>query len=581
MKHTVCKPLLRALALVAIVLLCAAPSFGQAPIQTECEASGFETYTTYEGMIKYLQDIQATSTEVKLFSYGKSTQGRELMCAIVSRPSVTQPWEAMALNKPIVVCAANVHGGERTVREGVLILLRDLATKGTAANKMLDEMIVLVIPSVNPDGFVARTRGNAWGIDLNRDYMKLEHQEIYALTHEIYNNWHPHVVLDGHNGGSRPYNICYQAHNCASADQRITELCDHEIFPLVNKRMEENGYRSFYYSGGNEERWNGAPSYPRVGHNYASYINGIGILAESPGGQPIEEGAKSGLTMYMGVMEFVQKNPEKIMETVTNARLETIMMAAQADQEVMVENELVAQDWLVDYELRDGTQVTDAKLMTKPVVTKSRKRPYAYILPREAVDAVAMLRRQNITVEVLQRATSLEVEAYSVKDINYRSEYDHKGAVIVEVDEVVTMTQNFTVGAYVVPLAQMNGRVAAHLLEPESLDNVVRWNTMDAWLPRPQPVSVAAGQQGQRGQRAAGAVSQQRGAGRGQRTAGAVSQQRGAGRGQRAAGQQRQRGAGGMGQRQQRGQGGGASRAPVIPIYKVMKPIPLPTQILK
>jgi hypothetical protein len=29
------------------------------------------------------------------------------------------------------------------------------------------------------------------------------------------------------------------------------------------------------------------------------------------------------------------------------------------------------------------------------------------------------------------------------------------------------------------------GRVVAHMLEPETDDNVIYWNTMDAWLPRP------------------------------------------------------------------------------------------------
>ena len=50
----------------------------------------------------------------------------------------------MALGKPIVVFAANVHGGERTFREGLLVLMRDLATPGTSANDMLDNVTVQV-----------------------------------------------------------------------------------------------------------------------------------------------------------------------------------------------------------------------------------------------------------------------------------------------------------------------------------------------------------------------------------------------------------------------------------------------------
>ena len=91
---------------------------------------------------------------------------RELPYAIFSRPLVSEPWEAWALGRPIVVLAANVHGGERTFREGLLILMRDLATPGSAANALLDEVTIIVAPQINPDGFEASERGqrgNAWG----------------------------------------------------------------------------------------------------------------------------------------------------------------------------------------------------------------------------------------------------------------------------------------------------------------------------------------------------------------------------------------------------------------------------------
>jgi hypothetical protein len=53
------------------------------------------------------------------------------------------------------------------------------------------------------------------------------------------------------------------------------------------------------------------------------------------------------------------------------------------------------------------------------------------------------------------------------------------------VGEVVTLEQNFPKGTYIIPTAQFLGRLAAHMLEPETDDNVVYWNTMDAWIPRP------------------------------------------------------------------------------------------------
>ena len=123
--------------------------------------------------------------------------------------------------------------------------------------------------------------------------------------------------------------------------------------------------------------------------------------------------------------------------------------------------------------------------MKRPVATKLRPRPWAYILPRDAVNAVAMLLRHGITVEKLESPASLQVDAYTVLDVTHEPAYNHAAATKVEVGEVITQEMEFPAGTYLVPTAQFLGRLVTHMLEPETEDNVVYWNTMDAWLPRP------------------------------------------------------------------------------------------------
>ncbi len=477
-----------------LILFPATVVLAQQSLQTPCESSGFERYTTYEEMMTYLQDVQAASTEMRLSSYGTTYEGRELPFAVFSRPSVRQPWEALVSGKPIVLVVANVHGGERTLRESLLIMVRELATSGTPLNRMLDDLVILVAPSLNPDGFEATprgTRGNAWGIDLNRDYAKLEQQALANYVGNLANTWHPHVVVDGHNGGSYPYNICYLGPSHAAPDQRIVQLCDQAIFPFIDRQMEASGYRSFYYSGGNETEWRVGGSDPRISRNYMGFTNGIGILFESPGGQEMEIGVKSGVVAYQAVIEFARQNPDQVMETVNRARRETVLMGDAAEGTVPVQQEYGPEDFPVTYQIRIGPRggerqlitVTDGKIMKKPVVTAERNRPWAYLLPREATAAVEMLKRHGIAIEVLQDTLTVEFEAYTLDSVAYQSEYGHTAAVNATVGEVLTLTRRFPKGTYVVPTGQVLGRVAAHLLEPETNDNVVHWNTMDAWLP--------------------------------------------------------------------------------------------------
>ncbi|MCK5650203.1 MAG: hypothetical protein KAJ42_02450 [Gemmatimonadetes bacterium] len=468
--------------------------------RTASELSGFESQTRHLEMWNYLEALRSASTGMRLGSYGKSWEGRDLPYAVFSRPLVSEPWEAWALGRPIVLLAANVHGGERTFREGLLILMRDLATPGTRANDLLDAVTVVVAPQLNPDGFEASergTRGNAWGIDLNRDYVKLEQPALAHYVTDLLGTWRPHMFVDAHNGGSRPYNLCYQCPSHYESAQELTLICDQEIFPAIDATLAAEGLRSWYYSGGDVDRWRGGGSEARIGRNYGGFINSVGILFEAPG-QALEEGARAGYLGYLTVVEYAAQNAERLLQVVDAARMETMALGAEPRGEVAVEMEYAAEDYLVDYTIITGgrrndppdtpvdtIEVTGAQLMKKPVATKTRPRPWAYLLPRDAVDAVAMLRRHGITVEVMTAPDSFQVDAYVVAGVSHERAYNHAAATRVEVGEVVTLERSFPKGTYVVPTAQFLGRLVTHMLEPETADNVVYWNTMDAWIPRP------------------------------------------------------------------------------------------------
>ncbi len=552
------------LAGLLVVGLTAVPQAQQASsvrdLRTQAETSGFTEYTSYDNMMKYLQDLQAHSLEMRLGTYGETHSGRALPYAIFSRPTVTQPWEAWALGKPVIVLAAGVHGGERTLRESVLILMRQLAERGSEANRHLDDLVIVVVPQINPDGFSAQpnpTRGNLWGLDLNRDYMKLEQPEIASYVENIILRWQPYLFIDGHNGGAFPYNLNYQCGSHAAHDQRITDLCDDSIFPAINKRLEAEQFRAWYYQNGNAERWNVGGSEPRIGRNYGAFANSVGILFESPGGQPMETGVRSGLLGYTAVVEWSRANRAALREVVDRARRETIAMGENPGDSVAIEVKYDAEDERVNYLIGEGqgdnrkiVEVKGAALMKKPVPVISRPRPYAYVLPREATAAVALLRQHGITVEQLTAPTQLQVSAYTVKDVIYRQEYNHAATARVEVGEVLDMTRQFPAGSYVVRMAQMQGRVAMHLLEAESTDSVIYWNRMDAWLPRPGGAAAPADDEDAAPQAAAG-----RAGGRG-----AAGGARGGGR------------AGGR---------GGAPVTPLVPIFKVMTPTPMPLRIIK
>ncbi len=464
-------------------------------LQTASEASGFERHTSYEEMMNYLESVRETSTDLLLGTYGTSLENRELPYAILSRPLVTQPWEAITLNKPIIVFSANVHGGERTLRESLLILLRELTSSGSEANALLDDLVLIIVPSINVDGFSATpegTRGNALGVDLNRDYMKLEHITLVNYVRNILLSWRPHLIIDGHNGGSYPYNICYQGPSHAASDQRLTRLCDTVIFPMVNLKMEQEGFKTFYYTRGDSSIWKTGGFDPRISRNYAGLINSVGILFESPKGHSLETGVRSGIVAFKAVLEYAAHNADELMEYVARARYETVEMGMKANGEIPVQMEYEPEDYKVSYEIPISpsdenmslVRITNADLLKKPVITKSRPRPYAYLLEAKALKAVELLKRHKIMIETLLEDTEIQSEAYVLTGIERIQEYDHPSAAVVTVaDETVSERRIFRKGTYIIRTGQFSGRVVTHLLEPETNDNVIRWNTMDALLP--------------------------------------------------------------------------------------------------
>lgn len=458
--------------------------------QTAAELNGFTAHTRHLEMWDYLTGLSANSTSMRLGTYGETREGRELAYAVFSKPLLAEPWEAMALGRPIVVLAANVHGGERTFREGLLVLMRDLATPGTAANNLLDRVTVVVAPQINPDGFEASLngqRGNSWDIDLNRDYVKLEHPSIRNYIQNVIGAWRPHMFVDGHNGGSRPYNLNYQCPSHADPALEITLLCDQEVFPAIDAMLEAEGLKSWYYTGGNAEEWRVGGSQARIGRNYGGFINSVGILFEAPS-QELEVGARAGYLGYLAVVKYAAENPDRLMNTVAAANAETVAMGSMPGSTVTTSMEYAAEEYPVSYEIMgdDGNpvQVTGARLMKRPVVLTTRERPWAYTLPRDAVDAVAMLRRHGITVEQLREEAVLNVQAYQVGDITYSAQYNHAAVTQVEVAGVMMIEQTLDAGTYIIPTGQNLGRLVGHMMEVETEDNVVYWNTMDAWIPR-------------------------------------------------------------------------------------------------
>ncbi|KAL3845874.1 hypothetical protein ACJIZ3_003277 [Penstemon smallii] len=102
-----------------------------------------------------------------MISIGKSVLGVPLWVMEIS----DKPGEEEA--EPAFKFIGNVHGDEPVGRELLLLLANwvcDNYMKDPLATLIVDNVHLHLLPSMNPDGFALRRRGNANNIDLNRDF---------------------------------------------------------------------------------------------------------------------------------------------------------------------------------------------------------------------------------------------------------------------------------------------------------------------------------------------------------------------------------------------------------------------------
>lgn len=126
-------------------------------------------YPAPEEIAAELAGIAKTNPQLtQLFSIGKSVRNRDLLVMKIAA-NINQQNDS----RPEFKFIANMHGDEIMGRELMVLLIKDLVSnygKDAFITQLLDTTQIYIMPSMNPDGAAAGTRGNASFIDLNRNF---------------------------------------------------------------------------------------------------------------------------------------------------------------------------------------------------------------------------------------------------------------------------------------------------------------------------------------------------------------------------------------------------------------------------
>ncbi|TRY33339.1 M14 family zinc carboxypeptidase [Aliiglaciecola sp. M165] len=259
-------------------------------------------HVRHDQLVRYMEVLAERSDRITILETGRTHENRKLVLLTITSPTNQQNIENIQqahLQKvqtgrktndsdPLVFYMGySVHGDEPSGANAALLIAYYLAAgQGDEVDKLLNNNVVLLDPSLNPDGLsrfaqwanmhksqnlVADPnnrehrqrwpsgRTNHYWFDLNRDWLLLTHPESRARI-EQFHKWRPHVLTDFHEMGP---NSTYffqpgipSRKNPWTPDQnvRLTEaLGDFHAAALdANKELyfTQESFDDFYYGKG-------------------------------------------------------------------------------------------------------------------------------------------------------------------------------------------------------------------------------------------------------------------------------------------------------------------------------------------
>ncbi len=431
-------------------------------------------------VLEYLRLVDAGSDRVSIELAGTSTLGNEIPVVVVTSaanqgnlprireiarrlhlPYDLPPEEAEALvaeGKAIVLVTCSIHSTEVGSTQMAMELVHDLATT-TDPEKLswLDEVVLLLMPSINPDGQVLvidwyqKWLGTPFeggpmpwlyhhyvGHDNNRDFTYLTQKESQAVNDVLYHRWFAQVFLDEHQMGSTGPRMFVPPQ---------TDPLDPEVHSLVFRqadllgtamamRLEEAGKKGVGSNMIYDSYWPGGT------RNTAWWKNVTGLLTEVASanlGSPIHiapgelEGGDKGLPEYD-----------------RRANYPSPWGGGWWRVRDIVEYELVATKALLETSARHRADLLRNKYrMAREAIERGAgEPPYAFLIPPGQHDPVAAAK----LVELLVRH-GVRVERAGAPFVSGRATYP--------------------AGTYVIPAAQPYRAFLLTMLRPQRYPEVI------------------------------------------------------------------------------------------------------------
>lgn len=418
--------------LAGVVVLVAFCALG-ASLETPEKFLGFKPGADYKlagwtQIEQYFRRSAQASDRVRIEDIGRSTEGRPMIVAVISSPANLKRiaeirrqqqqiadsrllpdeqarCQLAAAAKIVVLVNCGLHSSECMSTHTAMELLYELAVGDSSRiNEILEQAVVLLVPSANPDGtdlvanWYQRTVGKPWegdgmpwlyhkycGHDNNRDWFALNLQETRNLSRVLYQEWFPTIVVDLHQQSSHSVRIALPPYYSPISPNipRLVSQAQLILGGHMATELTREGKSGVAFSVNYDLWYHGAFRSGPNRHNM------IGILTETASARlatplfiPKKDlkGTSRGLPEYAPAVNFSEPwpggwwRPADILEY---QRVSTFALLAAAARH------------------HDLFQTNHGKMAEQAVATGHHEPPYAWLVPDDQPDygaAVRMLR---------------------------------------------------------------------------------------------------------------------------------------------------------------------------------------------
>ncbi len=474
---------------------------------TVAERSDWRATSTHAEVGELVLRLAAHSPWIHVEEAGKTFEKKVLLIMVIADPPVRTPAEVG--DRLVAFAWAGIHSGEVCGKPATLMLARELVT--TKDHPLLKNLVIIFLPLLNADGndrmspdnrrgqlgpiLGMGTRANAMGLNINRDFTKLDTPAAQAVM-RVLNRWDPAIAMELHttNGSRHRYTLTYDGQRHPACDNELRKLTRYELLPWVTKAMRENtGYDTSVYGNFRGNRWIIDDALPRYSTHSVGMRHHISILSEAYSYAPYKDRVLGTREFVRHCFQFVAENKGAVRQVRERAKQRTIDLGNRpaADNLIALRRqpkfgkepiEILGYENL--HHRGDAGKPTTYTLfyndLSEP--TLSVTRPFGYLVPKRLTEIHRRLNLHGISVEALEEDLEVEVEVYRVDELKRaQQEYEGHHLVTLEVTPRIEM-RTIEAGTPIVRTGQPLGTLAAYLLEPQSEDGFCAWNFLDGEL---------------------------------------------------------------------------------------------------